>query len=792
MARHFSFFAILAATVSLCACTLTEIETAGPAPESEAATTSGEEGTITLHATIDNTKVCIDGSNYLYWQNGDKVWVNGAEYTICVTDGNATIPGVVAAESYTAIYPAGIVDGFADESHTQVNITVPEIQQYRVLDESQVLGLPVTAHSNDENLSFRCAASVLKVLVYNDSRKGADITPEYIDITPQTATENDEPFSGSYSLDMSSPYILAGGITKGAKEHTVLSFEGASQTIPYNGYKAFYITVPAFEHSRLSVTLYASDDEGRKYEFFQTTKSAKALSYNNVADFVIDAALCVEDVSAYFPVGDGTEADPYIITTKQQLFHLKELVDDDASELPDDPSDPGMPMSGKCYKLGCDIDFAGESFEGIGGYYSPFKGKFDGDGYTISNIVLTWHADDPSKNIGFFDHAKNATFRNVTINTNVTIATGYEYVSLFCALADDSSFYNISTEGSIAPAAEDNVCVVRFAGGVVGSLITRGTTFSTLDHCSNDANISVRATRTDARVGGIAGTIYCGTNIFNCVNRGVIKLYQNDTSGDGLSAAGGLIGAISSGTNHNEIILVNRCRNFGSVTNSAYKYAYAGGLFGGVRDATKMTDDYDPIMRVSNFVNKGAVSATSRSGNDAYAGGAVGCLDSIGALACGDSNDHYFYNCLNTGSIYSNGNDARSGGLCGFVYNDETKFVLCGNVGSISGSNDPHNGGISGGCEYGITADGGVACYCFWKKESPELPCIYYDKDGDYDCNTDTYYTSGWINTRRTNFEYINKKFTTNWTNAQWSGTGDISACEWVGDSRYGTLDLYF
>lgn len=104
----------------------------------------------------------------------------------------------------------------------------------------------------------------------------------------------------------------------------------------------------------------------------------------------------------------------------------------------------------------------------------------------------------------------------------------------------------------------------------------------------------------------------------------------------------------------------------------------------------------------------------------ANAGGIVGYMNSDGPEKVGEEYYPYFYNCLNIGSIYAYGNDARSGGMCGLVHDDDTRFINCVNIGNIDGGPEtgifdfsPYLGGISGGSAI-WGQDGGTAYYCDW------------------------------------------------------------------------------
>jgi hypothetical protein len=64
--------------------------------------------------------------------------------------------------------------------------------------------------------------------------------------------------------------------------------------------------------------------------------------------------------------GDGTEENPYLIRTKEQLNNIK-------NEL------------SAYYKIVADIDIQGEEWDVIGGNGAPFTGSVDGQGHKIKN-----------------------------------------------------------------------------------------------------------------------------------------------------------------------------------------------------------------------------------------------------------------------------------------------------------------------------------------------------------------------------------------------------------------------
>lgn len=76
----------------------------------------------------------------------------------------------------------------------------------------------------------------------------------------------------------------------------------------------------------------------------------------------------------------------------------------------------------KFYLLNNDITLTKE-WTAIGTEEAPFTGKFDGNGYKISNLKIT---DQKAKYVGFFGYAENASIHNLQL-TNVNIEkAGYK------------------------------------------------------------------------------------------------------------------------------------------------------------------------------------------------------------------------------------------------------------------------------------------------------------------------------------------------------------------------------
>jgi|GEM_PF-856950 len=185
----------------------------------------------------------------------------------------------------------------------------------------------------------------------------------------------------------------------------------------------------------------------------------------------------------------------FIITTAEQLAGLAELVDG------------GNTFEGKTVKLAKDIDLYvlgdnGEpiSFNPIGyGYNIVFKGTFDGQSHTISNLYQNGWAlglDYSTEGGGLFASVVDATIKDLTIDNaevvmeciDMGVLVGYSY--------GNCTYENILVKNSTIANYQ------RYTGGVVGEV--NGTqTFTNVDVV--DTVVSSLWGDFDCSLGGIVG-----------------------------------------------------------------------------------------------------------------------------------------------------------------------------------------------------------------------------------------------------------------------------------------------
>ena len=132
-------------------------------------------------------------------------------------------------------------------------------------------------------------------------------------------------------------------------------------------------------------------------------------------------------------------------------------------------------------------------------------------------------------------------------NSGAAGIVSYAYVGATISQAINSAAVTTTGEGAVA------------AGGILGKAVAA----STVTNCVNKGTVTSAATNVDSGLGGIVGHYRVGSGTFEkCINTGSIvggKEYR----------AGALLGFVSKGAAHEEVILVKDCYYVdGAVTNS--------------------------------------------------------------------------------------------------------------------------------------------------------------------------------------------------------------------------------
>ena len=297
----------------------------------------------------------------------------------------------------------------------------------------------------------------------------------------------------------------------------------------------------------------------------------------------------------------------------------------------------GEKFEDKTVKLTSDIDLAGHAWTPIGNgsrlgslaMGKQFKGTFDGNGKTISNLnINTTQGTDFA--VGLFGVVNGGTVKNLKLQKVAVDVPTSEMAAAAVGM--------LTGEGTVSgvEVLSGHVAAVRGNGAIVGRMIKGGT----ISGCKNYAMV----TGTGANVGGIVGAAYytaegqtmiieaCGNygtvtgtagavggivglsaaNVSNCTNEADIK-------GNGADVAGIVAEQQNAGS-------VTDCTNRGAVVNTSSAYG-TGGIVGWVRyNGTTANYPVKNVISVTGNTNYGAVSG----GNDA--GGIIGTVYNLGKI----------------------------------------------------------------------------------------------------------------------------------------------------------------
>lgn len=384
--------------------------------------------------------------------------------------------------------------------------------------------------------------------------------------------------------------------------------------------------------------------------------------------------------------------DVMIISTPEELAAFGEYMTRSLWNYPD-----------KTVRLAADIDMSAHKWitpvnERFGSYFS---GVFDGDGYTISGLMVVpaeeggGYSDDYKRvAAGLFGEVRRTEIRDLTLDETCRVeVSGIYYFS----------FGDLDLEiGAIAAVGAESrfIRCVNRADVVVTSAIWGSETYETicsvsgivahaddvkLIGCSNEGHmtIDVHSDVVDIRVSGLVGRcgpVYGNENrIVSCTNWGNIFVSGN-TSG---SVS---VGGISS----NYSFRVDSCENHSVVKVNAYE---GSAYVGGVSSAS---------MGITYSFNRDSVICES-DGFEVQVGGV--CSNSTYNSSQTDS----LYTCGNEGEIEvkSNGSMLSVGGVMG--QNTDCLIVDCWNRGGLkiessaprssSSWNAIYAGGLVGYCE---------------------------------------------------------------------------------------------
>ena len=309
-------------------------------------------------------------------------------------------------------------------------------------------------------------------------------------------------------------------------------------------------------------------------------------------------------------------AEKTAITTVDELLQFAKAVDNGEYDKKTDAVvslEANLDLTGVAWKP------IGSVFDGDGNLLHSFRGKFYGNGYTISNLNFSENygkTDYPS--FGFFSEVYGAEISGLTIQgkldvsnsdpvffgtvagvavdskisdcvSDVSFTATDKYINgtvALCGYAIDSTIEYCQNEGNFSVMKDTS----RFwMGGIVGLAEN-----STVQYCANTGDMTSWTPHT----GGIVGELYQDSKIINCYSTGkMVPL------GTGTTDFGGIAGTVWAGTE------IRHCYFAGEMDLSQYTatkpYKRLGGIAGGVSSDT-------PAFGNNYFVETENVAACSK------------------------------------------------------------------------------------------------------------------------------------------------------------------------------------
>lgn len=536
-------------------------------------------------------------------------YTNTALFTLSENENGIGLP---EGEFYAfyGVKEIGYDNGITYTLESPLEITSTGNNDISSLNEHHAMMAESEYHNNTlSSIVFKSLMTIIQVK--------ADVS-EYTIPTTMTLT-SDIPlgFNSKQTFEASTGYAVGG--TDTSKELKVNFTQAPSGTITY-GY--FMLMPQDLTNRTLQVTLNGI----YKSEPLQGTNFRQGIAYS-------------KELSLQYAFGsEGTEQDPWIINTPEELLALSKMSYDE--------------INGKYVNLGNDIDMSGiEDFQPIGKNSNLLELNFDGQYHIISNLTIDSYKNQST---GLFANLYNSTVQNITL-ANITInSDAFNIGFLVGETCKGISINNIKVEGKstinadltqvlpehdysriggIAGYADcpiGNVFVGNeveityipkegvnegYAGGIIGYA----------DRAILEGDIYSAADITGVKVGGILGwnssccTRYSAaiTNEGNInatvIGAGIVAIWSSD------------IDEFKAEMNNRGNITVNNKDSYGMVC--------VGGLIG--------MSDIDLTKINLSGLSDGTVTVNSENGVDVYAGWKVGISASSSYMDTVEANAGY-------------------------------------------------------------------------------------------------------------------------------------------------------
>ena len=352
-----------------------------------------------------------------------------------------------------------------------------------------------------------------------------------------------------------------------------------------------------FSNSKLETIIICKKNENNILNSISLADYLPKLLANSSLYGTQNTSLWDGTVSSGFAFGDGTENNPYLISTGEELAYLAEQVN------------AGTTYQGSYFQIAADIDLNGENWTPIGDTDSSFMGIIDGAGHTIANAIISITNENNSvETYGIFGTIgggstetiiKNIEFNNIQVDFNVTRTIssnsyGYKIGIVAGAIYNNAQIKNVSVKnsqiihnGTITAAYRSTFrnttyyAPMLFIGGIAGDVVYSSSNNSTsgtysIDYCFSDVDISLNVITSSTGW-------YTGSNTTPILCLGQVNI-------------GGIVGRIKS-----QNTWPTNCLYTGTIT--ATDASSTNGLVGPIFGADRNTSGYNSTNNMNNIWN---------------------------------------------------------------------------------------------------------------------------------------------------------------------------------------------
>ena len=679
MYKYLAFAASVAVLAASCEKSQTVHQNAIPDENTpETGSYDPEKYLLGFSASFEKTRADLDDAGTITWAEGDKVKVFNSEggsalYSYHGTDFEPDgTPLEKNGEEMQACFPA---DNYTwDTDH--VKFTMPEAFESLNGIQNPMAGVVPADADETTSVELKNLGGIYEVKLVKAKEHGETVTKLELGNTDVNIT-------GSATLSFTDG-VPAIGALDGATSFTV---EFASPVTLTSTAKSVYFFLPAAELSGMYVkAVFGKTVGGVTYEPYEqkTRNGSMSIARGGRKNMTFS-------VNGFFSGGDGSEDNPYLISSADDFMAIATLANAAAEAGGNgynaDAKRTFFGSAGVHYKQTGNIDFENATLTPIGNVSSAgnannassptgnaFSGTFDGGNHTVKNFSANVTVADNGV-YGLFGYVQNATIKNLSVEADLTLkAEATADAGVLAGTVAGSTIENVTVNATLTVPGAD-VDNKRFTvGGIAGFVFGTPDAPSLIKDCTVTATATVESGKntkngaTCVHYGGIVGFSTTASGVTeiactldHCVNNGTI------TAKSGRSA--GIVAAANLAT------LIKNCVNNATHTNS----------FANARIAQIVCNlgNYSGVVDCTNNGDLTTTDAKTTTG---------------GMVALFNGDETYLEGGTNTGTIITgfdpstDGNNRNFSGIIGANINKfkhVKDFVVSGKYGHYKGAEAP-------------------------------------------------------------------------------------------------------